>query len=120
MISSIASLFGVKAAAGTETVNIAYRTQEQADTGTSKSIDGDTIQLSTDGLLSKSGEFKLPTLETVRELSAGLSSDLGTLFRHLGISSQPPVDITYDYNTNSVKVYRQPFGCRSDREAAER
>lgn len=104
MTTSITPLSGMGRTVGAEMINAAYPKRIQGDTTVSQNADGDTVRLSLRDGLGNIGGIKLPSLETVRELSAELSGELGTLFRRLGIPSQPPVDIRFDYTTNEVKV----------------
>lgn len=66
----------------------------------------DTVRVSTQGhlLASALSSLILPTEENVARLAGELSKELGQYLSGAGINSEPPVDMSVDWNTGSIKV----------------
>ncbi|MHB8068457.1 MAG: hypothetical protein ACYDIC_11220 [Desulfobaccales bacterium] len=67
---------------------------------------GDMVQVSSAGRLAASGlldSLILPTEDNVRQLSAGLSQDLGNLLANAGISAHPPIEFGVS-STGEIQV----------------
>ncbi|HEX2966537.1 MAG TPA: hypothetical protein VHO84_12175 [Syntrophorhabdaceae bacterium] len=67
----------------------------------------DAIQVSTRGRLLASSlleDLILPTKENVSRLSAELSVDLDKFLDESGIKSQPPIELSVDWNSGNIQV----------------
>jgi hypothetical protein len=68
---------------------------------------GDTVRMSAEGMQLASSlrdSLILPTAENVRRLSADLSDELDRFFARAGIGSQPPVEMSVDWNTGNIQI----------------
>ncbi|MDQ5988636.1 MAG: hypothetical protein CSYNP_04397 [Syntrophus sp. SKADARSKE-3] len=78
----------------------------------------DSVRMSAEGRQLASSlrdSLILPTAENVRLLSAALSDELDRFFARAGIESQPPVEMSVDWNSGNIQI----GGERGDKKQIE-
>lgn len=94
--SYVSSVYSAFAARNIDSSNISNNNVSEAHF---PSRSYDSVELSSQGQLKEiSSSIILPTMENVRELSAEVETMLGNIFRENGISNDPPVALSMNFD----------------------